>query len=83
MKEIILVMGISVLNLACFYFGALIGQKVSNKETLNPKIKPLSEVIDNHKAQKEYQEQADKYRIIESNIDAYDGTSNNQQKIGG
>lgn len=81
MKEIILILGISVLNLACFYFGALIGQKVINKETLNPKIKSLKETLDDHKVQKEYQTQVDKYKIIESNIDAYDGTSANQQKI--
>ncbi len=81
MKEIILILGISVLNLACFYFGALIGQKVIKNETLNPKIKSLKETLDDHKAQKEYQTQVDKYKIIESNIDAYDGTPNNQQKV--
>lgn len=81
MKEIILILGISVLNLACFYIGALIGQKVIKNETLNPKIKSLKETLDDHKAQKEYQAQVDKYKIIESNIDAYDGTPANQQKI--
>lgn len=81
MREIILILGISVLNLACFYFGALIGQKVIKNETLNPKIKSLKETLDDHKAQKEYQTQVDKYKIIESNIDAYDGTPANQQKI--
>lgn len=81
MKETILILGISVLNLACFYIGALIGQKVIKNETLNPKIKSLKETLDDHKAQKEYQTQVDKYKIIESNIDAYDGTPANQQKI--
>lgn len=81
MKENILILGISMLNLACFYIGALIGQKVIKNETLNPKIKSLKETLDDHKTQKEYQAQVDKYKIIESNIDVYDGTPANQQKI--
>lgn len=79
MKETLILIGIiSILNLVCFYIGAVIGQKVTNKEKLTP-----TELIQNHSSQKEYKTQNEKYKIIESNIDSYDGTSKNQKKLGG
>ena len=84
MKEILILIGIiSILNLVCFYIGAVIGQKVTNKEKLTPTFKTPTELIQNHSSQKEYKNQNEKYKIIESNIDSYDGTTKKKKKLGG
>ena len=75
MKEVIIV---SILNIVCFLIGAIVGQKSSKGEPI--KISPITkvkEIKDKHETKKEQEI----YRIINENIDNYDGTSLGQQDI--
>ena len=77
MSEIII---ISVLNIVCFLIGAIVGQRVFEKKPviINP-IKEIKEIKENNEISKEEQ----KFKDIADNIDAYNGTSIGQKKIGG
>lgn len=70
---------VGTLNIACFFIGAKIGQKVSRGETIeapNP-IKTLSE----HREKKETRREQEKIDIIMQNIESYDGTSYGQKDV--
>lgn len=76
MKEVIIV---SILNIVCFLIGAIVGQKSSKGEPIkieNPVTK-VREIKDKHETKKEQEI----YRIINENIDNYDGTGLGQQDI--
>ena len=77
MSEIIIV---SVLNIVCFLIGALVGQRVFERKPVivNP-VKEIKEKIEEDIISEEEQ----RFRDIADNIDAYDGTSIGQKKIGG
>ncbi len=77
MSEIIIV---SVLNIVCFLIGALVGQRVFERKPVivNP-VKEIKEKIEEDIISDEEQ----RFRDIADNIDAYDGTSIGQKKIGG
>lgn len=81
MNDILNILLVSMLNIVCFFVGAKIGQKVNKGEDLC--IKGPIERIKEHNSQKEYEKIQQRIKIVEDNIDAYDGTSNNQQQIGG
>ena len=75
MKEVIIV---SILNIVCFLIGAIVGQKSSKGEPI--KISPVTKVRE-IKDNKETKKEQEVYRIINENIDNYDGTSLGQQEI--
>lgn len=77
--DILLVLIVGIMNILCFFIGAKIGQKVSKGETIetpNP-IKTIRSEIDSYEQRKELE----KYKVINDNIDAYDGTSIGQKDI--
>ena len=75
MKEVIIV---SILNIVCFLIGAIVGQKSSKGEPI--KISPITKVKE-IKDNKETKKEQEIYRIINENIDNYDGTGLGQQDI--
>lgn len=79
--DIIEVAVIGLLNIACFYLGAKVGQKVVKGETIEiPSINPI-ELIREHNEKKEAEMQQNKLETIMRNIEAYDGTSRGQEDV--
>ena len=70
----------SFFNLCCFMVGAKVGQKVINKEEIKILPSPLK-VIQEYKEKEEYNKEQERYRIINENIDNYNGTSLGQQDL--
>lgn len=80
-EMLILISG--VLNIACFFIGAKVGQKVVRNELIEvPKpIKSIRDDIQSFNERKETQKEQEKLDIIAHNIDVYDGTSIGQKEI--
>lgn len=80
-ETIILIISIGIMNILCFFIGAKVGQKVIKGETLEvPKIEPIK-AIREYNETKETQKMQERERIINENIDNYDGTSLGQQDV--
>ena len=80
-ETIILIISIGIINILCFFIGAKIGQKVVKGETIEmPKIEPIK-AIREYNESKEVVKQQERERIINENIDNYDGTSLGQQDV--
>lgn len=77
MTEILIV---SSLNLVCFLIGAMVGQRAFERKPII--MNPIKEIKE-HKIEKEIDKEEQKFRDIADNIDAYNGTSIGQKKIGG
>lgn len=79
--EIILILVVGTLNVACFLCGAKVGQKVVKGERIElPSVNPLKayrEAQDRREAERE----ADRLDTIMQNIEVYDGTSANQKDV--
>ena len=77
MTEILI---IGALNIMCFLIGAMVGQRVFERKPVivNP-VKEIKEIIDEKEISKEEQ----RFKDIADNIDAYNGTSIGQKKVGG
>ena len=85
METIFLVITIGAVNVACFFLGAKIGQKIVRQETiempnLNP-VKAVNNAITEYKQTKEKEAEDEYYKTILHNIDVYDGTSTGQKKV--
>jgi len=75
----------SVVNMACFSIGAYtmlisIRSETAKTKTINP-IKIFKEQKEIKKVQKEIDKEAEKEKIINDNIDNYNGTSFGQKDI--
>jgi len=77
MTEILIVSG---LNIVCFLIGAIVGQRVLERKPVI--VNPIQE-IKNHQEQIEISKEEQRFQDIADNIDAYDGTSFGQKRIGG
>lgn len=79
--EIILILVVGTLNLACFLCGAKVGQKVVKGEAIElPSLNPMKayrEAQDRKQAERE----ANRQDLIMQNIEAYDGTSVGQKDV--
>ena len=75
--EIILVLTVGALCIACFFVGAKVGQAVKAGEKIEL---PSVSLPDKKKkdAERKAKEEADRYAIIAANIDRYDGTGAGQ-----
>lgn len=82
MEKIILFTAVmTFLNMCCFLFGINICQKIqSGKEIKTPKIEPIK-TIKEFNANRETKKEVERARIINENIDNYNGTSIGQQDI--
>ena len=79
--EILLILVVGTLNVACFFIGAKVGQKVVKGEPLEiPSCNPL-EVIREAQDKEEADREQKKLDTILQNIEAYDGTGANQKDV--
>ena len=78
---ILLILVIGALNVACFFIGAKVGQKVDKGEPIElPKIDPLKPLRE-HRERKEAEREREHYEAILRNIDNYNGTSEGQEDL--
>lgn len=81
METIALVITICVMCLLCFIVGVRIGQKTVRGEDIElPTINPVK-AVRNYQEEAEARKEIEKYKIIEENINNYDGTPYGQQEI--
>jgi hypothetical protein len=79
--EILLVLVVGTLNVACFFIGAKVGQKVVKGEPIEiPSYNPL-EVIREARDKKEADREQNKLDTIMQNLETYDGTGNGQKDV--
>lgn len=80
--EVLLLVVMSVSNIACFVIGAKVGQTVSKGEKVEtPNLNPLKAYREKQ-ARKEVEQKQDEMNTILRNIDRYDGTSRGQEDVG-
>lgn len=78
---IILIICIGIMNILCFFIGAKVGQKVIKGETIEiPKIEPINKIRE-YNTNREVLRMQEKDRIINENIDNYNGTSLGQKDL--
>ena len=81
MEIILTILVVGTLNVACFFVGAKVGQKVVKGEAIElPSLNPMKayrEAQDRRQAERE----AERNDIIMQNIEAYDGTSAGQKDV--
>lgn len=79
--EILLVIAVGALNVACFLIGAKVGQKVSRDEPVTlPPLNPMK-LYQEHREKKEAEREQDRRSKILQNIEIYDGTASGQQDV--
>ena len=71
---------ISILNIVCFLIGAIVGQRVFERKPVI--VNPVKEIKE-YQEEKEISKEEQRFKDIADNIDAYNGTSIGQKKIGG
>jgi hypothetical protein len=79
--EALTLLTVGALNIACFFIGAKLGQKVAKDEPIEtPNLNPV-QMIQAHREKKQAEREKKRIDIIMANIDAYDGTSKGQQEV--
>lgn len=79
--EILLILTVGALNIACFFIGAKVGQTVAKgKEIETPSVNPLK-AIREREARKEAEAEQSKVNTILENIERYDGTAQGQKDV--
>lgn len=82
---LVLILAVSALNIACFFIGAKVGQRVTKGEnielpSLNP-VKAVKEHNEKKQAEKEAEREQERIRTIMENIENYDGTPYGQKDV--
>jgi hypothetical protein len=81
--EIVLVVAVGAMCIACFMVGAKVGQTVSKGEDIQtPTVNPLKAYRE-HEQRKAAREEQDRMETILRNIEAYDGTADRQEDVPG
>lgn len=79
--ELILILGVGALNIACFFIGAKVGQTVQKGEKITvPSVDPLKPVRE-REARKEAEIEQSRVNTILRNIENYDGTARGQEDV--
>ena len=79
--EILLVLTVGTLCIACFFVGAKVGQQASKGESITtPEINPIK-AIREHQERKAAEEEQSKIDTIMRNIEIYDGTERGQEDV--
>jgi hypothetical protein len=81
--EVLLLLVMGAVNIACFLIGAKTGQTVTKGEEIKlPTINPM-ELVQEHREKRAAQEERDKVETILRNIESYDGTAYGQEDVPG
>ena len=79
--ELLLILLVSALNIACFFVGAKVGNQVSRGEKVTaPEINPMK-LWHERQDRKAAEEERNKIETILGNIDRYDGTGSRQEDV--
>lgn len=79
--DVLTILALGFINLACFLMGAKVGQTVSKGEEVKlPTVNPI-EVYRKHEAKKEAQMEQERIDTIMRNIERYDGTGRGQEDV--
>ena len=83
METLVIILAVGALNVACFFVGAKIGQKVSRGEPIEtPTINPFK-IIEHRREERHAAAEQEKIDAIMRNIECYDGTGHGQQDLPG
>lgn len=79
--EVLLLVVMGVMNIACFFLGARIGQTVAKGETIEaPSLNPMKAVEEKRNKKQADEEQA-RIDTILRNVERYDGTGRGQEDV--
>lgn len=79
--EVLLLLVMGAVNVACFIIGAKVGQTVTKGETIEaPTLNPLK-AIREREDRKQAEAEQERLDTIMRNIEAYDGTGKGQEDI--
>ena len=80
-----LILAVSALNIACFFIGAKVGQRVTKGENIElPSLNPVKAVKEHNEkklAEKEAEREQERLNTIMENIENYDGTPYGQKDV--
>lgn len=79
--EILLILTVGALNIACFFIGAKVGQTVAKGEEIKVTIPNPLEAIREHNDRKAANKEQERIDTIMRNIESYDGTSQGQEDV--
>ena len=81
--EVLLLLVMGAVNIACFMIGARVGQKVAKGEEVKlPTVNPM-ELVQEQREKRAAQEERNKLDTILRNIESYDGTAYGQEDVPG
>jgi hypothetical protein len=79
--DILTILAIGALNIACFFIGSKLGQMVVRGEKIEtPSANPIK-AIREHRERKEAEHKQDRIETIMRNIESYDGTGKGQEDV--
>lgn len=79
--EVLEILALGYICIACFLMGAKLGQKVSKGEEIKtPSANPLKAYRE-HEAKREAKAEQERIDTIMRNIERYDGTSSGQEDV--
>lgn len=79
--EVVMILAIGLVCMACFLMGAKVGQTVAKGEKVEtPTLNPIK-AIREHQERKEAEFARNKFDTIMENIDNYDGTGYGQKDV--
>lgn len=79
--DVLTILALGFINLACFLTGAKVGQTVSKGEEVKlPTVNPI-EAYRKHEAKKEAQMEQERIDTIMRNIECFDGTGRGQEDV--
>lgn len=81
METILIVAVVGALNVACFFVGAKVGQKVTKGEPIEAKLPNPMQAIRERDDKREAKREQDRIETIMRNIEAYDGTAKGQEDV--
>lgn len=79
--EILLILTVGALNVACFFIGAKVGQKVTKGEPVEVSLPEPLKAIREREDAKEAKREQERLETILRNIDNYDGSENGQEEV--
>lgn len=81
METILTILAVGTLNVACFFIGSKLGQKVAKGESIDlPNLNPM-DMVRNHKDKMQARADTERMNVILQNIDAYNGTEVGQKDL--
>lgn len=81
--EVLLLLVMGAVNIACFMIGARVGQKTAKGEEIKlPTVNPM-ELVQEQREKRAAQEERNKLDTILRNIESYDGTAYGQEDVPG